>query len=68
VYRELEEGIALRNRVVHNSAEVLDARFASKFICLVRDLLFLFDFYLGHKWAVSRISAPFRERIGMLPP
>jgi hypothetical protein len=53
----LQEAVRERNAAAHRGTSVKWDR-AEKILVMVRDLLWLFDFYRGHSWALARIKAP----------
>jgi hypothetical protein len=64
-YRQLEDGLKLRNKVVHDNHAVSDRTLIREFLRLVRDILFLLDYYAGSDWALPRLSASSRTAFGI---
>ena len=53
--KELEKGIARRNKIAHAGHDV-SRNVVDKILRAIRDVIYLLDFYSGHDWAVDRIS------------
>jgi hypothetical protein len=68
LYTALDDGMNLRNAVVHSNVGAVDAELVQRFVRLVRDFLYLFDFYLGHSWALRRIRPSTRQLLGIPEP
>ena len=56
--QEIRTGVNLRNQVAHlGNASVTSEKF-DKIIKAVSDLLWILDFYQGHKWAIRNVQQP----------
>lgn len=53
--------ISARNKVTHVGASPLGGDSLDDALLLIRDLLWLFDYYGGHEWALTHIRASFRR-------
>jgi len=60
----LHEGVEARNKAVHAGTSPMSAPDVSRLLVVIRDLLYLFDFYAGHEWALDLISSEFRAGLG----
>jgi hypothetical protein len=59
VITALKNGIELRNKLVHGRDQAITSETLDGILFAVRDLLYLFDFYRGHDWALSRTRPEF---------
>lgn len=53
-----------RNRVAHTGAAAMGRTELIETLGCVRDLLYLFDYYAGHEWAIDEVSEGFRNALG----
>src|SRR5437870_12488708 len=53
---EIQKGVFLRNHIVHGHAIQLASDALREVLQAVHDLLYLFDLYAGHAWAVQHFS------------
>jgi hypothetical protein len=58
VLDEVRKAVRLRNDLVHTGKAKIDGRWLDSWLNLCRDLLYLFDFYQGHSWALRQIEGP----------
>jgi hypothetical protein len=61
IIKILDNGVELRNKIVHGKSETLKAAHVAEILKAVRDLLYLLDYYAGHKWAADTISIKTKE-------
>ncbi len=66
VLDEVRKAILLRNNLVHTGKAKIDGRWLDSWLNLCRDLLYLFDFYQGHSWALRQIEGPPGRLAGLL--
>lgn len=52
----LKKGVGIRNKIVHGRAMTVKTETVEEVLNLVRDLLYLLDFYSGHRWAWTHIN------------
>lgn len=52
----LRKGVKMRNSAAHVGARALDHDDVQAVIEAVQDLLWLFDYYAGHRWALDHLS------------
>jgi hypothetical protein len=57
---EVRKAVTLRNDLVHTGRAKIDGRWLDSWLQLCGDLLYLFDFYQGHRWALGEIGEPGR--------
>jgi hypothetical protein len=57
---EVRKAVKLRNDLVHTGIAKIDGRWLDSWLQLCGDLLYLFDFYQGHRWALGEIGEPGR--------
>jgi hypothetical protein len=55
---QVRKAVELRNNLVHKGKAKIDFRWLHSWMDLCRDLLYLFDFYQGHSWALQEIEGP----------
>jgi hypothetical protein len=65
VLNDVRKAVLLRNNLVHRGEAKIDFRWLYSWLDLCRDLLYLFDFYQGHSWALQHLEYP-PERLGEL--
>ena len=57
--------VRLRNEIAHVGADAsLDVDDLLEFLDVARDLLHLFDFYVGHEWAMEYVRDETRDALG----
>lgn len=54
--KTLNTGITIRNKIVHGSKQEIDLGTLEKVLRVIRDLLYLLDYYCGHSWALKNVS------------
>ncbi len=52
----LQNGIELRNKLVHGSRNEFTKKDLEQILKACRDIIYLLDFYCGHSWATSNLS------------
>jgi hypothetical protein len=52
----ITKGVQLRNKIVHGHQTELKSDSLREILVAVRDLLYLYDLYAGHDWAVQYLS------------
>jgi hypothetical protein len=52
----IRKGVRLRNEIVHGHQTELKSDSLREILLAVRDLLYLYDLYAGHEWAVQYLS------------
>lgn len=57
----MKRAVELRNEVSHRGSDHLDPKRLQEFLAAARDVLYLFDLYAGHDWALERLSPKFLE-------
>jgi len=57
VLDEVRKAVGLRNDLVHTGKARIDGRWLDSWLQLCHDLLYLFDFYQGHSWALREIES-----------
>jgi hypothetical protein len=57
---EVRKAMGLRNDLVHTGIAKIDGRWLDSWLQLCGDLLYLFDFYQGHRWALRVTGGPDR--------
>ncbi len=62
--RLVAQAVEERNRVAHTGAQTMTSESLAETLECVRDLLYLFDYYAGHEWALELISPEFRSALG----
>jgi hypothetical protein len=55
VRRDIEEGVKLRNKVVHVGHQVPNNQWLEKILLSVKDFLWLVDYYRGYDWSLTYI-------------
>ncbi len=55
--RTIKNGSTVRNSTVHAGARDLDQNFVRRVVAAVGDMLWIFDFYSGHVWALNYLTA-----------
>jgi hypothetical protein len=58
VLDEVRKAVRLRNDLVHTGKAKNDGRWLDSWLSLCRALLYLFDYYQGHSWALRQIEGP----------
>jgi hypothetical protein len=61
VFREIQEGVELRNRIVHRDNIAPTYERLISVLEAVRDFVWLFDAYRGHDWALENIRPATRS-------
>lgn len=62
--RLIADAVEERNRVAHTGSAGMNAKALASTLECFRDLLYLFDYYAGHAWALSHLSSSFRSALG----
>ena len=60
----MADAVEERNRVAHTGASTMDGKTLADTLSCFRDLLYVFDFYAGHSWALEHLSKQFRDALG----
>lgn len=61
VIKVINDGVELRNKLVHGREELVTTEEVCFMLEAVRDLLYMFDYYRGHDWAIDRLSPEILE-------
>ena len=59
----VRRGVGERNRVAHRGSVTIDGKLADTLAVDVRELLYLFDRFMGHGWAEAHLTASTLETI-----
>lgn len=62
--RQVRWAIEQRNLVAHRGEGSAQVHELHDVLTTLRDLLYLFDFYAGHRWALDQLSDRFRSELG----
>jgi len=60
---KLEEGIMLRNRLVHVGEVIITHEVLEEVLLAVRDVLWMLDYYGGFGWAIDKVRQQVREKL-----
>ena len=60
-HQTIEDGAKLRNRIVHQGADVGDSAFLKEYLDTVQRVLYLLDYYRGNDWALVRALGVTKE-------
>ncbi len=60
----LDKAIKKRNKIIHTGFSEIDEKELREILTAVKDLLYLFDYYRGYKWAASNLSIKTGELLG----
>lgn len=55
ILKEIKDGVSIRNTIVHSGKGKKDYDKAERILAAVKDLLWLFDYYSGHTWALENM-------------
>jgi hypothetical protein len=58
VMDEVRKAVRLRNALVHTGSAKIEGRWLDSWLRLCGDLVYLFDFYQGHPWALRVTRGP----------
>jgi hypothetical protein len=61
----VNEWVERRNRMVHGNPEVVEPDDLKELLLVVRDVLWLCDYYRGSKWAIDYLRPQTREALGI---
>jgi hypothetical protein len=64
----LRKGVTMRNSAAHVGARALDHDDVEEVMEAVQDLLWLFDYYAGHRWALEHLSHEKKVEMGLREP
>lgn len=51
-----------RNKIVHGRNYRLDWDYVNEILELVRNLLWIFDYFRGYDWALNHLSPDYKEK------
>jgi hypothetical protein len=60
----VHDGVEKRNRVAHAGRAPINSDALDELLVAIQDLLYLFDYYAGHAWALDNTSGRFRSQLG----
>jgi hypothetical protein len=61
--KTLKDAVTARNSAVHAGSITPKVDFIDRVLAAVSDMLYIFDFYAGHKWAFERLSSETRTAL-----
>ena len=65
ILKAIEEGVELRNKVVHVGGGHLTYDQIDEILLAIQDLLWILDYYMGFSWAANFISPETRKDLGL---
>ncbi len=66
--KTLDDGVQLRNRIVHSGEFTWRPQVVMDLLDAIGDVLYLLDYYAGHRWALGHLSYAVRRELRLEPP
>ena len=57
ILKQLRTAVTMRNNLAHAGKGKVQRDKVNDILCLIRDILSLFDYYRGHEWALCHVSS-----------
>ena len=65
LFKTIDDWVEVRNRMVHGNPENVEPDDLKELLLVVRDVLWLCDYYRGSKWAVDYLRPQTRTALGL---
>jgi hypothetical protein len=63
IISEIKDGVSIRNKMVHGKISDVKIEKVNKILFIIKDLLYLLDYYSGNEWALNFISIEIRNQL-----